>query len=174
MTAEETLLVTQRFRVARVARQTQQGVLNHREVIRHPGSVVIVPVLDADRVCLIKNFRVAVDQPLIELPAGTLEPPESPLACATRELIEETGYRAEAFTEVTAFFAAPGILDERMHLFIARNLTEGDPQREPEEEIENLIVTFDEAVELMRAGQIQDAKTMVGLLWLLNPRLNRS
>ena len=174
MTAEETLLVTQRFRVARVARKTKQGELKHREVIRHPGSVVIVPVLDGNRICLIKNFRVAVDQPLIELPAGTLEPPETPLACATRELIEETGYRAEELTEVTAFFAAPGILDERMHLFVARNLTEGPPQREPEEEIENLVVTFEEAIELLKQGQIQDAKTMVGLLWLFSPQLNET
>ncbi len=172
MTAEETLLVTQRFRVARVARTTAQGELKHREVIRHPGSVVIVPVLDADHVCLIKNFRVAVDQPLIELPAGTLEPPETPLACARRELTEETGFRTDELTEVTAFFAAPGILDERMHLFVARNLTEGPPQREPDEEIENLIVTFDEAINMLRQGQIQDAKTMVGLLWLFSPHLD--
>lgn len=174
VTAEETLLVTPRFRVARVSRQTRQGVLKQREVIRHPGSVVIVPVLDDHRLCLIKNFRVAVDQPLIELPAGTLEPPEAPLACATRELIEETGYRAEELTQVTSFYAAPGILDERMHLFVARKLTAGPPQREPEEEIENMIVTFDEAIELLKQGQIEDAKTMVGLLWLFSPELYTS
>jgi ADP-ribose pyrophosphatase len=127
--------------------------------------VVIVPLLDDGRVCLIRQFRLSVHETLIELPAGTLEPPEPPLACAQRELIEETGFRATRIEQVHAFFLSPGILDEKMHLFLATGLTAGDPRREAGEEIDNLLVPLDEAVAMIFRGEIQDAKTIVGLLW---------
>ncbi len=126
---------------------------------------MILPVVDAQQVCLIRNFRVAIDQPLIELPAGTLEANERPLECAARELIEETGYRANQLRQLTSFYAAPGILDEMMHLFLATDLTPGPPQREVGEEIENLVVDWNEALDMIQLGQIRDAKTIVGLLF---------
>jgi ADP-ribose pyrophosphatase len=161
----ENLLQTPRFRVERLQRKLADGTLKQREIVRHPGSVVIVPLLNDCRVCLIRNFRMAVDRPLVELPAGTLEQGEQPADCAARELIEETGYRAGRLERLTSFYAAPGILDEHMHLFLATDLTPGPPQREAGEEIENLIVSWDEALAMIEHGEIRDAKTMVGLMF---------
>jgi ADP-ribose pyrophosphatase len=160
------LLRTSRFFVQRISHHGSDGAMHHREVVRHPGSVVILPCLDDNRICLIRNYRVSVDQTLIELPAGTLEEGEEPLQTAFRELIEETGYRADVMTPLNSFYAAPGILDERMHLFAATGLTKGDPRREANEQIENLVITWGEAFDLLRRGEIIDAKTIVGLcLW---------
>ena len=130
----------------RTVQRTSDGVLHPRDVVRHPGAVVVLPLLDDGRVCLIRNFRVAVSQTLIELPAGTLEPGHTPAEMAERELIEETGYRAAKIEPLSAFYLSPGILDERMHLFLATGLIAGDSAREAGEEIENLLVPFDEAI----------------------------
>jgi ADP-ribose pyrophosphatase len=163
--ATNVLLDTPRFRVVRESYVDAGGQTRTRDIVRHPGAVVIVPLLDDGRVCLIRQFRLSVNQTLIELPAGTLEPPEPPLACAQRELIEETGFRAARIEQVHAFFLSPGILDEKMHLFLATGLTPGEPNREAGEEIDNLLVPLDEAVKMIFRGEIQDAKSIVGLLW---------
>lgn len=160
------LLETKKFRVVRETQTTPGGQQKTREIVRHPGACVIVPLLDDGRVCLIRNYRIAVNQTLIELPAGTLEPPEPPLDTARRELIEETGYRAAKIEPLHAFFLSPGILDERMHLFLATGLSAGDTAREEDEEIENLLVPWQQAIDMIFKGQIQDAKTIVGLLWV--------
>ncbi len=162
--SEEILLETPRFSVTRIARWLSSNVIKRREVIRHPGSVVILPLLEADRICLIENHRVAVDRVLIELPAGTLDAGEAPIDCARRELMEETGFRPGRLDLLTSFYAAPGILDEQMHLFVARELTPGPPEREEEEEIRNRIVSWSQAWQMVDAGKIQDAKTLIGLL----------
>jgi ADP-ribose pyrophosphatase len=109
---------------------------------------------------------VAVNQTLIELPAGTLEPPEPPGKTAERELIEETGYRAQQIEFLHAFFLSPGILDEKMYLYLATGLTAGETAREEGEEIENWLVQWEEAIAMIFRGEIQDAKTIVGLLWV--------
>ncbi len=160
----KTLLVTKRFSVEEVERLTEDGSTRTRAVVRHPGAVTILPMVDAEHVCLIHNYRESVDQTLIELPAGTMEPPEPPLETAHRELIEETGYRARHMEELHAFYLSPGILDERMHLYLATDLEQIGAAREPGEEIENLVVSWREALELIRQRKIQDAKTIVGLL----------
>ena len=159
------LLVTSRFSVEEVDRRTADGHLRKRAIVRHPGAVAIIPMVDDDHVCLIRNFRVSVNQTLIELPAGTLEPPEPPEQAAERELQEETGYRAGAMRELHGFYLSPGILDERMHLFVATDLEAVGAAREPGEEIENLVVSWQEAMELVETREIQDAKTIVGLLF---------
>ena len=160
----DTLLETSKFRIVRT-RQEGPGVkTKEREVVRHPGAVAILPLLDDGRVCLIRNRRLSVDQELIELPAGTLEPGEDPAAAAHRELLEETGYRADRLTKLHEFFLSPGILDERMHLYLAEGLTAGAPKREPGEEIENLLVPWGEAMQMTLDGRIHDAKTLIGLL----------
>lgn len=164
------LLVTPRFRVESVESTAADGSQRRREIVRHPGAVAILPVVDANHVCLIRNYRVSVAKTLVEIPAGTLEPGEDPQAAAHRELIEETGYRAERLEPLFAFYLSPGILDERMHLFAATGLTLGPAAREPSEQIENLVATWDQALRLIEEGTIQDAKTIVGLLAYLRFR----
>jgi ADP-ribose pyrophosphatase len=161
----ETLLTAAKFRVVRETITTASGQTKTREIVRHPGACVIVPLLDDGRVCLIRNWRIAVNQTLVELPAGTLEPPEPPEKTAHRELIEETGYRAAKMELLHAFFLSPGILDEQMHLYLATGLTAGETAREEGEEIENWLVPWDEAIAMIFRREIQDAKTIVGLLW---------
>jgi len=168
----EVLLTTSKFRVVREKIHSPAGKTKIREIVRHPGACVIVPLLDDGRVCLIRNWRVAVNQTLIELPAGTLEPPEPPHVTAERELIEETGYRAQKIEFLHDFFLSPGILDEKMHLYLATGLTAGETAREEGEEIENWLVPWDEAIAMIFRRAIQDAKTIVGLLWV--DRLRRA
>jgi len=163
MPDSEVLLVASRFKVVREFQKTSEG-LRPREIVRHPGAVVVLPLLDDGRVCLIRNYRISVNQTLIELPAGTLEPGEEPIQNAERELMEETGYRAAKLQKLHAFYLSPGILDERMHLFLATGLTAGETAREAGEDIDNLVVPWDEALEMAVDGRIQDAKSIVGLL----------
>jgi ADP-ribose pyrophosphatase len=162
----QVLLTTSKFRVVRETIPAPSGKTKTREIVRHPGACVIVPLLEDGRVCLIRNWRVAVNQTLIELPAGTLEPPESAHVTAERELIEETGYRAKKIEFLHTFFLSPGILDEKMHLYLATGLTAGETAREEGEEIENWLVSWDEAIAMIFRREIQDAKTIVGLLWV--------
>ncbi len=162
----ELLLKTKKFNIVRETVRTPAGRNKTREIVRHPGACVLVPMVDADRVCLIRNFRISVNETLIELPAGTLEPNEPPQVTAERELIEETGYRAAKIEFLHSFFLSPGILDERMHLYLATGLSAGATAREEGEEIENLVVTWPEAIDLVFRGAIKDAKTIVGLLWV--------
>lgn len=161
----KTLLVTNRFRVEEVTQPTRDGSARTRAIVRHPGAVTIIPMVSPHEVCLIRNYRVSVAQTLIELPAGTLEPPEPPDETARRELREETGFQAEQWQRLHAFYLSPGVLDERMHLYVATNLTEVGAAREAGEEIDNLIVPWRDALEMIFNGTIQDAKTIVGLLY---------
>lgn len=162
--AERWLLRTKRFSVERVWQELPDGQRREREVIRHPGAVVIIPMVDDDHVCLIENYRVAVGRRLFELPAGTLDAGEDPLQAAARELAEETGYRGGTWRRVHGFWVSPGILDERMHLFLATGLEPGPPAREPGEDIRNAVVSWQEAMAMVQRGEIEDAKTLIGLL----------
>lgn len=154
-----------RFRVEERTQTVADGSSLVRHVVVHPGSVVILPMVQDDRVCLIRNERVAVGQTLLELPAGTLDREESTLATAQRELREETGYLAERWRELPGFFMSPGILQERMHVFVAEDLTLGAPEREAGENIENLVVPWAQALEMIEGGEIQDAKSIATLIW---------
>ncbi len=163
----KTLLTTSRFRVVEHLVETGPGQpVVPRQVVVHPGAVAILPLLEENRVCLIRNHRVAVGKTLLELPAGTIDPDEPPQLTAIRELQEETGYTATHWRELPRFFMSPGILNEQMHLFVAEGLNPGSPAREAGEEIENLIVSWEEAVRMAEHGEIEDAKSLVGiLLW---------
>jgi len=162
--APELLLEAKRFRVVRQAGLSPQGQLHVRETVQHPGAVTIVPLFDDGRVCLIRNFRLSVGRTLVELPAGTIEPGEDPLQTAFRELEEETGYRAATVDLLAEFWMSPGILNERMHLYAARGLTQGEKRLDATEEIDTLVVAWDEALRMIDDGTIQDAKTIAGLL----------
>ena len=137
-----------------------------REIVVHPGAVCIVARPTPLEVILIRQYRHATGQELVEIPAGTLRQGEDPLGCAIRELEEETGYRAKKIEFLHAFFLSPGILDEKMHLYLATGLTAGETAREEGEEIENWLVPFDEAIAMIFRREIQDAKTIVSLLWV--------
>ncbi|HEX4056130.1 MAG TPA: NUDIX hydrolase [Tepidisphaeraceae bacterium] len=134
-----------------------------REICIHPGAVVILPFL-GDKVLLIRNHRYSVQQVLIELPAGTVEKGEDPMNCAGRELLEETGYLAGRLKPLGTFFSSPGILTEKLYTFAAYDLEKKVSALEEDEEIEIMPLPFDEAVEMIRSGQIMDAKTIATLL----------
>lgn len=158
------LLATDRFSVEEVTRQLPDGRTSTRAIVRHSGAVAVIPLVSPDQVCLIRNYRVSVEQTLLEIPAGTLEPHEPPLETARRELREETGYEAASLRQIAWFYLSPGVVDERMTLFVAEGLTPGPAARESGEEIENLVVPWNEAIGLIFAGEITDAKTIAALL----------
>ena len=162
--AEELLLTARRFRVARIPQPCADGSLASREIVIHPGSVVVVPFVTAADVCLIEVERVAVGGTLVELPAGTLDRDEPPATAAARELTEETGYRAGRIEAAGSFWMSPGILHERMHLFVAHDLAPGPQALEPGEQIRTRVVPWPEAVAMCRDGRIDDAKTIAGIL----------
>lgn len=165
--SEKLLLQCSRFNVNVIEMTDSHGRQVVREVIRHPGAVVLVPLLEDGRVVLIENHRSTVGETLLELPAGTMEPGEPPEQTAARELKEETGYQAAKIEKIHEFYSCPGICDELMHLYLARELTAGPPEREATEQIENRIVTRQEITALIADGAIRDAKTLVGLYALM-------
>lgn len=169
--AAELLCETRRFQVVRLEEPTATG-LRHREVIRHPGSVVIVPLVSPEEVCLIEVVRTAVGRTLLELPAGTLDRIEAVEAAARRELAEETGYRAGRMTAAGSVWMSPGLLRERMHLFVAEDLHPGPQALEPGEQIQARVVAWDAAVAMCLDGRIEDAKTIAGIL-LVDARRRR-
>lgn len=170
---ERLILEGARFNVHEMQLTGSDGKQYVREVIRHPGAVVLLPLLDDDRVVLIRNGRPTVGETLLELPAGTREPEEAAEKTAARELVEETGYQAGSLTQLHEFYSAPGICDELMHLYVARDLTPGDHQREATEQIENQIASREEITCWIGEGRIRDAKTLVGLYaFLYSPLLN--
>lgn len=142
----------------------ESGRRHKREVCVHPGAVVILPFVDEESILLIRNRRYAVGQTLIELPAGTLDKHEDPMNCAGRELIEETGYLAGRLKPLGDFYTSPGILSEKMYAFAAYDLTRAKAALEEGEEIELAPAGLDEAIDMIRYGQIKDAKTIATLL----------
>jgi ADP-ribose pyrophosphatase len=137
-----------------------------RDIVVHPGAVAILPLIDEGHVCLLRNRRPNVGDTLLEIPAGTLEPGEAPDLAAVRELAEETGYRANEWRKLCAFYPSPGVLSERTHLYVASALTAGQMHLEKDEELTPEVVTWSQAVAWALDGTIQDAKTLVAvLLW---------
>jgi ADP-ribose pyrophosphatase len=170
MPARKHLFQAKRFAVEEVHEILADGSSLVRHVVRHPGAVVVLPLIDEERVCLIHTYRVAIDRWNLELPAGTLDKDLPPLEVAHLELQEETGFRAETMVPVHTFAMSPGILDEKMHFFAATGLSLGETAREAGEQMSNVIVTWAEIDRLLRDHQIIDAKTLVGLLWYMRYR----
>ncbi len=141
------------------------GVRVTREVITHPGSVVVLPVLPDRRIVLIRQYRHATRQFLWELVAGRMERGENPGRAAARELIEETGYRAKRFRVFLDVFPTPGFLEERMYILLAQGLTLGAAEPEEDEKITVKAFTRKELESMMRRGKLRDAKSIAGLLY---------
>jgi ADP-ribose pyrophosphatase len=140
------------------------GVRGIREVVRQRGSVAALPVFDDSRIVLVRQYRYAVDALVWELPAGRRDPGESPEEGAQRELEEEVGLRAARLEPLLTFWTTPGFCDEVMHLFRATGLTPVPPRPEADERIEQAAFTVDEAMAMVRRGEIREGKTLVALL----------
>jgi ADP-ribose pyrophosphatase len=140
------------------------GATKEYEVVVHRGSVALVPMVDDRHVCLLRNVRPSVGETLIEIPAGTIDPGESPDTTAPRELAEETGYRAGKITRLAEWYASPGFLTERMFLYLCEGLTPGATAHQPDEQIQPWVVAWDEAVRMATDGRIRDAKSMLAIL----------
>lgn len=141
------------------------GALVTKGLVDHPGSVVLLPLL-GDELLMLRQYRLALDQVILELPAGTRHPTESPADCAQRELREETGYRAGALTSLGYLWPAPGITNERMELFVAEELTPDPLPGDRDEEITLQRLPFAEATRLALRGEMPDAKSVAAILLL--------
>ena len=139
------------------------GVTIDLEIVRHPGAAAVVPLKDSGTVVLIKQFRHAAGGFIYEIPAGKLHPGEDPLHCAARELEEEIGWIAGRLERLTSMLTAPGFTDEVIHIYKATGLTAGRQQLDRDEVLEVLEISLGEAIKMIEAGTIRDAKTIVGL-----------
>jgi ADP-ribose diphosphatase len=152
------------------------GSIGELEMIRHPGASAVVPFLseptgEDPQVLLIRQYRYAAGAYLYEVPAGRLEPGETPEACARRELEEETGCRAQRIEALASIYTTPGFTDEKIHLFAAYGLTTGQVQRDADEFMEVQTKPLTEALAMISRGEIVDGKTIVGLLFAAGFRL---
>ncbi len=157
------------FRIVSQQVQEPDGVEVRRDIVEHPGSIVILALDDSarpPRVLLERQYRHAAAQRLWELPAGSLEPGENKLSAAKRELLEETGYTAASWKRALFFYVSPGFLSESMQVFLARGLRKGKAQPEEDERIAVRFFPLSQAVKMAVTGKILDAKTIAPLLWL--------
>lgn len=154
------------------------GSTGELEMIRHPGASAIVPFLSDPRgedpqVLMIRQYRYAADGYLYEIPAGRLDQGENPRDCAVRELKEETGCTAEYFDHLLTMYTTPGFTDEKIHLFMATGLVAGETKHEVDEFLDLHPMRLSRALEMVEAGEIQDAKTVIGLLFAAGFRSGR-
>jgi ADP-ribose diphosphatase len=154
------------FRVVEEVAHDPSGFKIERAIVRHGGSAVMLAVDDRKRVLLVKQFRLPAEKDLWEIPAGRLDPGEKPLQTAKRELVEETGYSAKKWKKLAAYWPSPGYVSEKMHLFLATDLTEGKATPMDDERIEMRWFKKKELAKLIRDGKIEDGKTLLAfLLW---------
>jgi ADP-ribose pyrophosphatase len=134
------------------------------DIVRHPGASAVVPFVSDDEVLLIRQYRYATDGTLWEVPAGKLDPGETPETCAGRELEEEAGYRAGRLESLGPMWASPGFTDEKIHLFAAFDLVEVPQRLEADEVIERVRMPFSQALDLIWSGELTDAKSQLAIL----------
>lgn len=151
-----------RFRVDTI--ELPDGRTTIREIVNTPGAVTIIPLTEDRQVRMVRQYRSAIGEYLLELPAGTLRPGEPPQEAAARELAEETGDRAAHWRYLTSFYTMPGVCNEIIHLFLATELAPGSTNHDLDESIEVVTLPLEQAWEMIQTGQIRDAKTIVGLL----------
>ena len=134
------------------------------DIIRHPGAAAIVPLTEKGTLLMIRQYRHSVGEFIWEIPAGTLDPGEDPLECARRELVEETGFEAEAWEEIGEITPLPGYSDERIHIFLATGLRPGSQDLDNDEILQVHEVDIEKAFQMFETGEIKDGKTISGLL----------
>jgi ADP-ribose pyrophosphatase len=154
------------LRVHRDIVRCPDGHVTYREFVRHPGAVMVIPMLDDDHVIMERQFRYPLGRVFIEFPAGKLEAGEAILDCAQRELLEEAGYRAGNWIHIGGFHNAIGYSDERIDVFIARSLRLDTIRRDPGEVLEIFDVRWRELPQWVRDGRITDCKTIIGISWM--------
>ncbi len=165
------LLKNRLFTVAEQRAIDPDGFEIKRSIIQHPGSAVMMPVDEKDRVLLVQQFRLPAKKMLWELPAGRLDPGETPLKAAKRELKEETGYHARKWTKLASYWPSPGYVAEKMTLFLATELTAGEQRPMDDERIECRWFSHRELADMIRKGAIEDGKTLIGyFLWRAHRR----
>ena len=147
------------------------GHRTRREIVEHPGAVAIL-AWDGERVAMVRQWRHATGQALLEIPAGTLEPDEPPAETAKRELAEECGLAAASWVAGPRFYTAPGFCTELMHIYLATDLTDAPGQADPDEQLDDSWMTLDDALEAIDDGRIVDAKSLAAIGWLAR-RLGR-
>jgi ADP-ribose pyrophosphatase len=140
------------------------GTTAEREVVVHKGAVALVPMVDRDHVCLVRNRRYAIGKTLLEVPAGSIDHGETPDQTARRELVEETGYQPGKLALIRDWFVSPGFMTERMFLYLCEDLSPGPTDHQPDERLETLIIPWGEALAMVHDGRIEDAKTLLALL----------
>jgi len=150
---------------------TPDGATGVREVVEHPGAVLLIALDDQDNVLLVRQYRHPVGKRLFELPAGTLDEGEDPRTCAERELREETGYRPRSLEELGGFFLSPGYCNEYIHVFLATGLEESPLDTGDEDDLAALRLPLAEALRMVERGEIQDAKSLAALLMLSRRRV---
>ncbi len=163
--SSETIYEGKLVRLYKEIIELPDGSQTFREVIRHPGAVAMVPLLDDGRIVLVRQYRTAVRMVTLEIPAGTLEPDEDPERAATRELQEETGYKPGTLERLTGDYTAPSYNTELIHIYLATGLTPSRLAGDEDEFIDVVILPFDEALARMERGEPMDGKTIIGLLW---------
>lgn len=156
------VLNTPIFRVTLDHAVDPAGFEIRRAIVRHNGSAVMMAIDDDEKVLLVRQYRLPARRYLWELPAGRIDPGETPLKAARRELVEETGFRARKWSKLSRFYPSPGFVEEAMTIFLARNLTPGKAQPMDDERIECRWFTLDEISRMIQRGLIQDAKTIIG------------
>lgn len=157
------------FRVTEDVAKDPDGFEIKRSIVRHSGSAVMMAVDAKKRILLVRQFRLPAEKMLWELPAGRLDPGEKPLQAAKRELMEETGYRAKTWKKLASFWPSPGFVGEKMTIFLATDLTEGEAKPMDDERIETRWFSAREVQEMIAAQKVEDGKTLTGfLLWRLN------
>ena len=151
------------FRLVRENVTLENGVTIDFDIIRHPGAAAIVPLTENNTLLMIKQYRHAVGDFIWEIPAGTLDPDETPLQCAKRELIEETGFSAKTWRKLGKITPLPGYSNERIHIFLATDLTPAGQNLDIDEILHVHKISFDKAVKMIQRGEIEDGKTISGL-----------
>jgi len=144
------------------------GITTDMEFVAHPGATAIIAMLDESRVILLKQYRHALRRHIWEIPAGTLDPQESAINCAQRELVEETGYAAGQWRKLGEITPVPGYSDEQIHVYLATDLQPAEQNLDTDEIIQVHAVEYREALEMIQAGKIQDAKSIAGLFLAFN------
>lgn len=144
------------------------GKTSTREIVKHPGAVSVIAITNENKLVLVRQFRKPLEKTILELPAGKIEPGEDPIACAWRELEEETGYKAERMEHLVSFYTSPGFANEYLYVYCAKGLTKGETHPDQDEFVELVELTFAECLDRIRSGEICDAKTIVAIYYWQN------